>query len=201
MISSTKSAASLSDYSNFHGMFCRPATASRCVDSFAGGTILFMPSSYTEKTLPSYDCSAKGVLTPLSYYMLVLYSLTGLSTLLRLTVFRMAREFPAETKADPSLMTSKYNSLLRVEPFVLEHCKRHTNAQSIHLKRRFEYKFKLVGLEVVMLHFFCDQNKLHLVEVFHFNNWIVRNWVAPCLLKFGKVFRSFVHRRRKKKLE
>lgn len=161
-----------------------------------------MPSTYTPQTLPTFDCSAKGVLTPLSYYMLVLLSLTGLSTLLGLTDFRMADEFPTEgvEEVKPPL-TSSHKSTLRVEPHVLEYCKRHTQAKSIFLKRRFEYRFRIVGLEVVMLHFQCDQKKLHLVEVYHFKSSIWQDYLAPFLSSFGKAFRDFVERSQFKKAD
>ena len=104
----------------------------------------------------------------------------------------MAQEYP-ESKEETELpsMTSKHNPLLRVESAVLEYCKQHSNAQSISLKRRFEYKFCFFGLEVVMLHFLCDQNKLHLVEIFHFQNKFMQNVVAPALLSLlTKIFRG-----------
>lgn len=198
MISTLKGVTSLTDYANFHGMLCAPSTAARCIESFASGRILFMPSTYTPKTVPTFDCSAEGVLTSLSYYMLVLLSLTGLSTLLHLTEFTDAREFSLEDAKDAQAsMTSKHNPLLRVEPHVLEYCKQKSNANSMILKRRFEYKFKLVGLEVIMLHFLCDNQKLHLVEVYHFKNRIWQNWIGPFLMSFGKAFRNFVQRRSK----
>jgi hypothetical protein len=194
----TTSRVSVSDYANFHGMVCRPRTASRCIDSFAGGTILFMPSTYTPKTLATFDCSTIGLLTPLSYYMLVLLSLTGLSTLLRRTDFRTAREFASDdTKDAEATLTSQHNPLLRVESHVLDYCKSKSDSNSLILKRCFEYEFKLVGLEVIMLHFQCDRNKLHLVEVYHFHHWIWQDWVAPILMSFGKAFRDFIDRRKR----
>jgi hypothetical protein len=43
-------ATTLDDYRNFHGMFCAPGTAKRCIDSFTG-CILFLPSSSAQKNL------------------------------------------------------------------------------------------------------------------------------------------------------
>lgn len=182
---------------NFHGMVCHPKTAAQCIDSFTG-TILFMPSDYTPSSLASFDCSAKGVLTPVSYYMLVLFSLTGLSTLLGMTKVVAAKEYPTTAAVQGVPLASDSNTALRVEKFVLDYCKQYTNANSIFLKRRFEYKFRLVGLEVIMLHFLCDQDKLHLVEVYEFNNIICRKWVAPFLVSFGKFFRNSVVSRQQK---
>ncbi|CAB9500277.1 expressed unknown protein [Seminavis robusta] len=173
----------LHEFTHYHGMLCSPTTASRCCDAFQGGTILFMPSSYTRDTFQNYEYSGKGVLTPLSYYLLVLLSLTGLSTLLKQTVFRMATEIPQDQQeeANAASLTSQYNEHLQVDDYILEHCKQHTNATSLQLKRRFEYQFRLVGLDVVMLHFQCDQNKLHLVEVFHLNNPFWKTCLMPVM--------------------
>ena len=192
---------------NFHGMVCSPKTASKCIDAF-DGTILFMPSTYTPDTLALYDYSPDGVLTPFSYYLLVLISLTGLSTLLGMTDFRMSREFPDPGAAAAAAVTpdekrnqtattpfvSTFNDGLRVESLVLDYCKQYTKAQTIHLKRQFEYEFRLVGLEVIMLHFLCDQNKLHLVEVYQFKNAFLRNYAAPFFLAVGRSCRTAITR-------
>jgi len=187
---------------NFHGMLCYPSTAKKCMDAF-DGTILFMPSDYTPNTLSEFDCSAKGVLTPLTYYLLVLGSLTGLSTALGMTNFIMAKEFPpaAASEEVKSTVGSKINSALRVEPFVLEYCKNHTESNAMYLKRHFEYDFKLVGLHVIMLHFLCDQDKLHLVEVYQFNNRILRSYVAPFCMSVTRTFRDLLVPRQQRQKE
>lgn len=189
--------ATLFDYQNFHGMLCNPWRASRCIHSF-NGMILFMPSSYTPRDLTTYDYSTKGMLTPLSYNLLVMFSFTGLSTLLKMTSMRLAIEIDdnavqQQNESQVSDLTSKYNSNLRIEPEVLDYCKRYTLSSSMKLKRWFEYRFALCGgLEVIMLHFVCDQNKLHLVEVYDFENWIWRKWVTSFVINISNVFRIVV---------
>ena len=184
---------------NFHGMVCSPKTASQCIDAF-DGTILFMPSTYTPDTLAQYDYSPKGVLTPFSYYLLVLISLTGLSTLLGMTDFQMAKEYPDPKNTDSAIkdagtpLGSKSNDALCVENYVLDYCKKYTQAKTIYLKRQFEYRFRLVGLEVIMLHFLCDQNKLHLVEVYQFKNWFLQKYFAPFFVAIGNVVRNIITR-------
>jgi hypothetical protein len=94
----------LETYYRFHGMLIGPSAARECCDSFARGTILFMPSSYrlgendergksragaAATRLSRWDAS--GV-TVSRYFLLVLLSFTGLSTLLGLTETIDARE-------------------------------------------------------------------------------------------------------------
>ena len=177
-------------------MVCSPKTASQCIDAF-DGAILFMPSTYTPDTLSRYDYSPKGVLTPLSYYLLVLISLTGLSTLLGMTDFQVAKEYPDPDSASKEATTtlgSDSNDALQVETYVLHYCKNYTQANTIYLKRQFEYRFRLVGLEVIMLHFLCDQNKLHLVEVYQFKHWFLQKYFAPFFVSVGNVCRKFITR-------
>jgi len=201
MVPQTKpAAASLEDFTNFHGMLIAPSGATKCIDAFDGGSIIFMPSHYTQQNFRLFDVRTKAALTVATYYLLVILSLTGLSTLLGLTDFRVAREVSKdendETKTnnngkDP-MFVSEYNAALKVEDYVLEHCKQYSQAKTIHLKRHFEYNFRLLGLEVVMLHYLCDQGKLHLVEVYHVNNVFLRNYVVPKVMSFIKMFRKHV---------
>ena len=91
----------LETYYRFHGMLIGPSAARECCDSFARGTILFMPSSYrlgendergksrAGARLSRWDAS--GV-TVSRYFLLVVLSFTGLSTLLGLTETIDARE-------------------------------------------------------------------------------------------------------------
>lgn len=151
--------ASLEDYTNFHGMLCHPATATRCIGSFTG-SIFFAPSDDT-RNLERYDCTG-GILSLCSYYLLVLMSFTGLSTLLRQTEFRTAREYSTSNEVTTEIV-SEHDSMLVAEPHVLDYCKEQTKSSSLHLKRRFEYNFGLVGLSVMMLHLECDKKLLHLV--------------------------------------
>ena len=82
--------ATLADFTHFHGMLSRPTTAQRCIDAFSG-TIVLLPNDYHGKAnLPEYDYSG-ATLNLFSYYGLVLFSLTGLWTLLGWTRFLVAR--------------------------------------------------------------------------------------------------------------
>mmetsp|Transcript_38534 Transcript_38534/g.44910 ORF Transcript_38534/g.44910 Transcript_38534/m.44910 type:complete len:224 (-) Transcript_38534:178-849(-) len=183
-----KPCASLEDFSNFHGMLCSPTTAKRCVDSFTG-TVLFMPFYYkcNEKSFPNPFKSGgkkrvshyeQSNVDPVLYYILVLISLTGLSTLLGLTDFIDVRE----TSKDEDLV-SKHDARLKVDPYILQYISRRVayggdNAEDeskvelppLKLIRRFEYKFHIPQIEVVMLHFTSPAPNggelLHLVEVY-----------------------------------
>lgn len=158
--------ATLDDYTNFHGMLCRPSTAQRCIDSFTG-TVLFMPEHGTSEP-NRYDCS-NGMLSLWSYYLLVVVSLTGLSTLLKQTEFLTAENVPAQQHLNVDELVSKQNNpLLSVDQNVLDYVMKQTDSSSLQLKRYFEYHFGgLVPVSVIMLHFLCDKGLLHLVEVYH----------------------------------
>lgn len=78
----------MQDYIDFHGMLCVPSVASKCIDSF-NGKILFMPRDYKSKGIDRYCYSRISLI---DYYTLVVYSLTGLSTLLNMTSLSHAEE-------------------------------------------------------------------------------------------------------------
>lgn len=170
--------ATLEDYRNFHGMLCRPSTAQRCIDSFTG-TILFIPeqpSSSTSETISTYDCS-NGMLNLWSYYLLVLFSLTGLSTLFKQTKFLVgenvadAATIPfhqAQANDTTAIITSTHiTPPLHVDKHVLNYVMQQTNSASLQLRRRFEYHFGgVIPVSVIMLHFQCNKGLLHLVEVY-----------------------------------
>ena len=65
----------------------------------------------------------------------------------------------------------------------------------LRLKRQFEYNFGGVllggGLSVVMLHLQCNQNKLHLVEVYQWKNPILRAIFRSFSRLSGLLLRSF----------
>jgi hypothetical protein len=158
--------ASLDDYTNFHGMLCRPRTAKRCIDSFTG-SILFMPDHYTtSKTLENYDCG-RGITNTLTYYLLVLITFTGLSTLLQQTEIRMAEETLLKLDSDNTVICSPHDGRLKVDSSVLDYVLRQHNSTNLKLTRRFHFYFGgLVPISVIMLHLECNQGLLHLVEVY-----------------------------------
>lgn len=173
------SPATLAEFTRFHGMLIAPAPATRCVHAFDGGTILFMPCNYAESlsiTLPAKGVSPYEVqsLTTLRYFILVIVSLTGLSTLLGLTTMFDARELSAADAFDDALI-SKRSAKLPVHTRALEYIARRSSsagsgstslASELRVVRRFEFCFRLVALNVVMLHVVDADEKLHLIEVY-----------------------------------
>jgi hypothetical protein len=165
--------ASLNDYTNFHGMLCRPRTAKRCIDSFTG-SILFMPVHYTTTTatttLENYDCGG-GITNTLTYYLLVLVTFTGLSTLLQQTEIRTVQETETLLELDNNnnhtVIRSHHDGRLKVDSSVLDYILRQHNSTNLKLTRRFDFYFGgLVPISVMMLHLTCNQGLLHLVEVY-----------------------------------
>jgi hypothetical protein len=172
-IPSPKTAASLQDYINFHGMLCHSKTAQRCIQSF-DGRIVFAPTGYSESTLPMFDYRGGSSLLRLNlftYYLLVMASLTGLATLFRQTRFLAADE-KEETLSTKEPFVSSFHPELRVEPFVWNYIA--PSEESITLQRRFEYEFTgFVPIKVLMLHIIC-KDRLHLVEVYQCDNRFFR---------------------------
>ena len=93
----------------------------------------------------------------INYYLLVLGTLTGLSTFLRLTEVVDASEVQDAIKV--------HKHPLHPAPAVLAYLERRCGSPC-KIVRRFEYRFRLVGLHVIMLHFKSDDGRLHLVEVY-----------------------------------
>jgi hypothetical protein len=175
--------ATLDDYRHFHGMLCHPKTAKRCIQSFRGGTVLFLPHDYMRKTplsfsLSEYDCSGR-VLNWMTYYSLVFVSLTGLWTLLGRTKLLIARHegnTPIINKSSNvivPLQSEVYPNDLVVSKEVLDYIvAHHPGTTGLFLERRFEFNFRGL-LKVVMLHIQCSQGKRHLVEVYRLENKIL----------------------------
>ena len=161
-VSASEPAPSLEDYTNFHGMLCWPKTAKRCIDSF-DGLVLFMPSNYGSATLEKYD-RTRPALTVLRYYLLVLISFTGLSTLLKITKFHCARQENAQPITGP--IAAESNEDLIADESVWQYIMDQSQTKNLKLTRRFEYSFCCGLISVVMLHITCSRNLLHLVEVY-----------------------------------
>merc|ERR1719484_126473 len=83
----------LAEFERFHAMLPRPCVARRCVAAFQN-TIVFAPASYTDANFVETEDSPYEVkrLTVFAYWLLVLVSLTGLSTMLGCTDVIDARE-------------------------------------------------------------------------------------------------------------
>lgn len=152
--------ATLEQYDAFHSMVCAPGAAAACIRSF-NGRILFMPraAAHEVSTFPMTGESPYGVsrLTLLKYYLLVIWSLTGLSTCLRLTT----------TVEATDTLGGRCSTAADVSDRVLAYLAGESGARpaEVRLVRRFRYVFRLPGLRVMMLHF-ASPGQLHLVEVY-----------------------------------
>ena len=105
----TTTAPSLDEYKSFHGMLCRPKTAKRCIEIFNNGVALFADQKEYEyddddinhlNHLSNFDFNNNtaelGSGLPFNiwtYYLLVVLSLTGLCSLLRITQCLKAVEY------------------------------------------------------------------------------------------------------------
>eukprot|EP00527_Entomoneis_sp_CCMP2396_P007111 CAMPEP_0198140174 /NCGR_PEP_ID=MMETSP1443-20131203/3380_1 /TAXON_ID=186043 /ORGANISM="Entomoneis sp., Strain CCMP2396" /LENGTH=224 /DNA_ID=CAMNT_0043802521 /DNA_START=53 /DNA_END=727 /DNA_ORIENTATION=+ len=200
-------AASLQDFRNFHGMVCNPAAAGRCINEFSGATSIFMPSDYTRPTneadggclnsFRSFDISK--ILNRVSYYALVLFSFTGLTSLLGCTKFLIGREEQGEISVEEGNIVAESNPELVIDSSVFEYIiKKQAQQQQFEddlvtsscnhqffIKRRFEYDFGGM-LTVMMIHLGCvgDEGKTHLVEVYRVKNALLRSVLRYIVLPF-----------------
>ena len=122
------------------------------------------------------------------YYLLVLYSFTGLSSLLGLTSLREHSNRPQIVKANESktIIQSNFDDKLQVPPRVLQYVwdraqvlyrkdgelstssKSQKNTRSkddLILIQRYDFNFAGF-LSVIMFHFQCPYGRRHLVEVY-----------------------------------
>ena len=163
----------LAEFERFHAMLPRPGVARRCVAAFQN-TIVFAPASYTDADdFPAHGDSRYEVkrLTVFAYWLLVLVSLTGLSTLLGRTDCLDAREVDVinEREVDDVLPPHGLHPSEAMMSYV-----RRKAGERVRPCRRFEFNFRLAGLAVVMLHFRGETTgRLHLVEIYH------SRWPAP----------------------
>uniref|UniRef100_A0A7S4MYQ3 Uncharacterized protein n=1 Tax=Odontella aurita TaxID=265563 RepID=A0A7S4MYQ3_9STRA len=160
----------LDEYRAFHSMVCPPHVARRCVHSIvgSGGVFLFGTPGAHERGRTDFS-SWSGMW---SYYLLVLCTLTGLSTLLGLTDEVDAREFSqgdetsSLTEDLAKWFRSERNESVAVSKREIEYCRRAAlrdigdvgnekceEIPRIKLRRRFEYDFHLIGANVIMVHF------------------------------------------------
>lgn len=164
---------SLEDYTNFHGMLCSPVTAQRCINSFNGGSVLFMPRTYT--SISKYDCVP--IFNIVSYYMLVFFTLTGLSTLFKITKTCYAKEHMSQPAFTGALRALSNKELVATEDVLTFIKEQQGSSIELKLERQFEYEF-FGGLSVVMFHLVCNNNKLHLVEVYQIRNKLLSGAVS-----------------------
>ena len=162
----------LAEFERFHAMLPRPGVARRCVAAFQN-TIVFAPASYTDADFPAHGDSRYEVkrLTVFAYWLLVLASFTGLSTLLGRTDTLDARNVDVinEKEVDDVLPPHGLHPSEAMMAYV-----RRKAGERVRPCRRFEFDFRLAGLAVVMLHFRGETTgRLHLVEIYH------SRWPAP----------------------
>ena len=128
----------------------------------------------------------------LTYYVLVVVSLTGLSTWLKQTSVLEARE--QGLQLDRALVSTA-NPHLKIDQCVLNYLlAEDSRAKAVMVKRRFEFHFRLADVEVVMLHLVSlgsdgepilrgGRQVTHLVEVYQcpWGQWMVHPLVCLCL--------------------
>jgi hypothetical protein len=160
--------ASMNEFINFHGMLTSPSSAMRCVSSI-NGVILFMPSNYKDRGISAYQVTNLSTIT---YYLLVIFSFTGLSTKLQMTEFLESTEDLDKGLNSPEVTDD-------IIAFISEQSD--IPATELKVIRRFSYNFTLPGLKVKMFHLSdCRPNgKLHLVEIYNPPKWW---WLIEILL-------------------
>ena len=152
----------MSEFVRFHSMLTFPWSAMRCVAS-VDGVILFMPTNYKERGIAAYHVS---FLNTSVYYLLVLFSFTGISTALGMTEFLETSDNFEKGLESPEVTED-------IKAFVVQH----SNAQLSSLKviRRFSFNFRIPGMKVKMFHLSDGrpEGKLHLVEIYEppFPRW------------------------------
>ncbi len=222
--------STLKEFHSFHSMVCQPNAAQRCIDEFKSqnGCILFMPTSYCSESthsknskgvIANYDASL--LLNLFSYYLLVLWSFTGLSTLLGMTDTVETKEYSQQgdlcvwplqkRNPDVSLLarSSKMEPLIQIEDSIYKYMEYHVvqcmddeevsqnnlgdkEGPNFYLNRKFEYHFRLIGLHVIMVHFlstYMERKTLHLVEVYHIRNPLLRFVFSTIMNTLGKLLR------------
>lgn len=178
-------------------MLVSPRRAQRCIRSF-NGTILFLPCEATSGILEGSRFYNTKIDTPagqeerpewfakfeifrldlLGYYFLVLLTLTGLSTLLGFTDVVDVRE-NIEGLGESSSDDDKIPGYLKVDNSIIQFLNERSGGQTVRMIRRFEFKFRLVGIHVAMMHYASKNDKLlHLVEVYKLSS--VANIVVKC---------------------
>lgn len=175
-------------------MLCKPSTAARCIQSF-DGSVLFMPKSAADsvnaRSLDEYEFSA-GRLNLFSYYFLVLVTWTGFLTLVGRTKSLIGREedslipLPDRLRAEKAGKTRNIELSLSKDRLLTHIQSVRPDTSELFIKRRFEYEFGNI-LSVVMLHLVCDQERLHLFEIYHIHIPLCR-YMAKCLSRLVGAF-------------
>lgn len=178
---------SLEDYKAFHGMVCGITASRRCIASFDGCCLFANRSDYeNSKDLATFDYLRTPTgLNLFTYYLLVVISFTGLSTLLGYTELLLAQVEDNETfsKGDGKVVKSKSYGDLEIPAKAIDYLIDRSQELSkdslsgnklpqVQLTRRFEFNFGN-WLSVVMCHFVCSNGRKYLVEVYSLHgSWI-----------------------------
>lgn len=154
-----------------------------------------------------------STLSPLTYYLLVVVSFTGLSTLLGMTDSVDAREVGVKDGAAviasgkegddditlaPLLRSIRFPTNIAVSIDALKYVAKHSNVDKLsefRIVRRFEYDFRLIGINVIMIHMVSPAREggprpLHLIEVYQVRNPVLRFISRVILTFFQIVWRS-----------
>jgi hypothetical protein len=187
------------------------ASASSSSSSTATLTTKAVAATTTTTTAPKQELSDPPLydyhyniqhLNVWTYYLLVVLSFTGLSTVLRQTRVFIARE-EEEQELDVNQPLAALTQLphqqqaLVVDPCVLQYIQQRHGNLPLFLVRRFEYYFPLASISVVMFHIHSgasqsnnngdsniqnnSNNTLHLVEVYRIQNPILRALLGASL--------------------
>jgi len=154
-----------------------------------------------------------NTLSPLTYYLLVVVSFTGLSTLLGLTESVDAREIGEKDQAaviasgkegddainlSPLLRSIRDPANIAVSIDALKYVAKRSDVDKLsdfRIVRRFEYDFRLIGINVIMIHMASPAQEggtrpLHLIEVYQVRNPVLRSISRVILTCFQSVWPS-----------
>lgn len=228
--SSTTVPPSLKEFEAFHGMVCNPISSQRCIQYFDGCALFASQEDYATTNLKTFDYTRTPIpLNIFTYYMLVVFSCTGLISLLGMTtpsliceentVFSTDR-FDKE-KEDLPVVQSKTLKNIPGEKILfipnkvifyiiqrslgLHESDEISSLKSallpkVKLIRRFEYQFGNL-LSVMMCHFVCNDHK-YLVEVYSFHHtesFVAR--IISSIMKGARWVLDFVGQPKKKQKE
>ena len=182
----------LGTYDAFHSMTCNVLNATICSLSLKG-KVLFMPEKCEPNDYKRYTyLGSLDGLSVIRYYLLVILSFTGLSTLLGMTKTKRSEE---------SLVVGF--ACNEITPAVLQHLG--IESENGLVIRRFEYDFGLPMLKVKMFHVLDKAtDKLHLVEIYERRNFLLQLYFGlamvserseRALLKYakGRVIYGYIH--------
>jgi hypothetical protein len=189
---------SAEDYKAFHGMVCGLSASKRCIDSFDGCAIFADRSEIeSDKDISNFDYLRTWPLgfNLLSYYFLVVLSLTGLCTLLGNTQLLVVRDENHQTISKETVVASESHKHLRVPAKIIDYMMERSRALSeiddsanpeIMLHRRFEFNFG-DHLSVVMFHFVCNNGRKYLVEVYDWADTWPSKIAKTCVMAVRKL--------------